>query len=826
VKDERKTKRQLIDELTELRRRVDERRRGPLPAETDKPRTHRKALAAVGIGLDTVSTDYRILSQNSVLVEQFGDLTGELCYKSYVGRDEPCEFCPMKEALASGGVARAEITGADGRTYEIVVAPLVGLDGVIDRVAEVFYDITDRKRAEERIAHLHTVLRAIRNVNEIITTETDRDRRIEKACKTLIQTRAYRTAWMVHLGEDGTLLAGAEAGLGEAFGPLKDALKAGQLPACARRAARGTGVVVVDDRSSTCADCPLCEQGHDAAAMTVRLKYGGKLRGILCVSCPLDAAEDEEEQRLLKEAASDVALALHNMEAQEERKGTEKRRRLLSAVVEQTTEGVAVAGLDGNLIFANQAWAEMHGYESGDELVGRNLSVFYSEEQLANEVRPFNRKVMQDGRHTGEVGHIRTDGTTFPLLMVTTLVRDGQGDPIAFADTATDVTELKCLEQQLCEAARMESVGRLAGGVAHDFNNLLTGIMGYAQILSAQFEEGTPARRDLGEIRKLGERAATLTRQLLAFSRRQIFESVVLNINDLVENVSKMLARLISEDINLHFIPADDLGNVRADPAQIEQVLMNFAINARDAMPEGGKLTIETGNVVLDQEYADRHVGVTPGAHVMLAVSDTGVGMDAETREHIFEPFFTTKEAGKGTGLGLATVYGIVKQHDGNIWVYSEPGKGTTFKVYLPLVEAEVEASAAKEPEGTPAVGTETILLVEDEESLLKLAERILAERGYTVLTAASPSKAREIFKRHGDRIDLLVTDVVLPECNGRQLYEELVAQHPSLKVLYASGYTANAIAHRGVLAANTAFLQKPFTPDGLAGKVREVLDS
>ena len=389
-----------------------------------------------------------------------------------------------------------------------------------------------------------------------------------------------------------------------------------------------------------------------------------------------------------------------------------------------------------------------------------------------------------------------------------------------------DVTQRRVLEVQLRLSQRMEAVGRLAGGIAHDFNNLLTGIIGYAQLLLGQVEEDSPAGRDLAQVRELADRAATLTRQLLAFSRRQILEPIVLNINTLVENITRMLQRIIGEDIDLQLAVAPDLGNVRADPAQVEQVLMNLAVNARDAMPNGGKLTIETANVVLDQEYANGHIAVTPGPHVMLAVSDTGHGMDEETQQHVFEPFFTTKEAGEGTGLGLATVYGIVKQHGGNIWVYSEPGEGTTFKVYLPRVEEEAEALPSGGPEGNPARGTETILVVEDERMVRDLVKRVLEGRGYTVLTAASPGEAEQVLDCHREEIALLLTDVVLPERSGRELYETLAESRPSLKVLYISGYTGNAISHRGVLEAGTAFLQKPFTPDALAGKVREVLDA
>ena len=405
-------------------------------------------------------------------------------------------------------------------------------------------------------------------------------------------------------------------------------------------------------------------------------------------------------------------------------------------------------------------------------------------------------------------------------------IRDDAGRLTHYAGVAQDITERRRLEGQFRQAQKMEAVGRLAGGVAHDFNNLLTIINGYSELALERLHPDDPLRSSIEEITKAGGQAASLTRQLLAFSRQQVLAPRVLDLNALVADVEKMLRRLIGEDIDLVMVPGAELGRVKADPGQIEQILVNLAVNARDAMPEGGKLVIETANVEIDDAYARSHPVVTPGRYVMLAMSDTGTGMDAATQAHIFEPFFTTKEHGKGTGLGLSTVYGIVKQSGGFVWVYSEPGLGSTFKIYLPLVEDAAESVPGPEARELPFGGSETILLVEDEEAVRTLASRILQERGYRVLESASPDDALQIAEHHQEPIALLLTDVVLPKMSGRKIAEHLTLLRPSMKVLYMSGYTDDAIVRSGVLEANTAFLQKPFTPSGLARKVREVLDA
>jgi signal transduction histidine kinase/ActR/RegA family two-component response regulator len=417
-------------------------------------------------------------------------------------------------------------------------------------------------------------------------------------------------------------------------------------------------------------------------------------------------------------------------------------------------------------------------------------------------------------KKSGEIVQVELTKHTFML-----------GDRPCRLVVGRDVTERLRLEEQLRQSQKMEAIGRLAGGVAHDFNNVLSVILSYGDMLLADMKPGDPMHDDILEIRKAGKRAADLTRQLLMFSRQQVLEPKVLDMNEVLTSMNKMLQRILGADVDLVSLPAQSLGTVRADPSSVEQVIMNLVVNARDAMPTGGQLTMETGNVVLDEAYAKAHIDVKPGPHVMLAVTDTGTGIDSVTLSRIFEPFFTTKEKGKGTGLGLSTVFGIVQQSGGSVWVYSEMGKGTTFKVYLPRVDAAVETVRATDAPATLR-GSETILLVEDDDQVRAVARGILLKNGYHVIEARNAGEALLHSEKHPGTIHLLLSDVVMPQMSGPELAKRLATARPDMRVLCMSGYTDDSIVRHGVLEAHIAFLQKPITPDMLTTKVREVLRS
>jgi len=693
-----------------------------------------------------------------------------------------------------------------------------------------------KHRTEQHLQHLNQVLRAVRDVNQLITREHNPQQLLDDACKILVRARGYRLVWIGR--REGryvemVAVAGADQALLDAiattgFEPMRNLP---YLVACYQNQTMVSQNLLTDEVYAPWREWAERFRIFSLAALPVR--HGEQQFGGLCVLSDRTDMFDAEELDLLLELAGDIAFGLKTLadEAQRRQMETaltesEERYRLL---LEHAPVGIAVHTA-GRVVFANPAGSKILGANSPAEIIGRLISdIIHPDNWVAAQDRIRRLLAGELDLYPVEDVYLRLDGTPV-TVEVMSVPFTYQGQP-AVQVIVLDITARKQaeetqakLEGQLRQAQKMESIGRLAGGVAHDFNNLLTVIQGYSDLIQFKMPADNPVRKELEQIQAASRRASALTRQLLAFSRKQILEPTLLNLNELVTNLHKMLGRLIGEDIQITTVLQPGVWSIMADAGQIEQVIMNLVVNARDAMPTGGQLTIETCNVNLDDDYASIYLEAPRGPCVLLAVTDTGHGMDKATQARIFEPFFTTKDPGKGTGLGLATVYGIVKQSDGYITVYSEVGRGTTFKIYLP---------AQNLPTAPPVVhvryqvrrGSETILLVEDEELVRTLVQTALQDEGYTILKAGHGAEALSLCAEYPGVIDLLLTDVVMPQMSGRELAERLKTLYPALKILFISGYTDDAVVRHGLLAAEVEFLSKPFEMNKLAAKVREILD-
>jgi two-component system, cell cycle sensor histidine kinase and response regulator CckA len=703
------------------------------------------------------------------------------------GKHDSAFYDALWQTILSGQVWRGDLTNRrkDGSLYieEMTITPVMDEAGEIINFIAIKQDITERKRTEEAL------------------------RESERHYRFLFESNPH-PMWTYDLETLG-FLAVNESAL-QHYGYSREDFLAMTIKDI--RPPEDIPVLIINLSQVT--------SGLDRAGIWRHRKKNGEIIDVEITSHTLTFAGRRAEVVL----ANDVT----------ERKRAEEQLRhqlnYTAAITKSLGEGVYALDRRGRVTFMNPAAEAALGYSQA-ELSGQPMHEAIHFQYADGTPRPPDECPLVGALESGEIVEVeddvftRKDGSLFHVSYTSSpIITAGQvvGDVLAFRD----ISERRTLEEQLRQSQKMEAIGQLAGGIAHDFNNLLTAIIGYSDLSLMPLKAGDPLRHYVGEIKKAGERAAELTRQLLAFSRKQVLQPKVLDLNTVVADLEKMLQRLIGEDIKLRTVLDPELGNIKADPGQIEQVIMNLAVNARDAMPTGGKLTIETSNVYFDEEYSTLHIGVTPGAYIMLAVSDTGTGMDAATQARIFEPFFTTKEVGKGTGLGLSTVYGIVKQSGGNIWVYSEPGWGTTFKVYLTRVGEDAQRYKQNGAPEKVFRGTETILLAEDEDVVRKLARQVLEMYGYRVLEANNGGGALLICERYEEPIDLLITDVVMPEMSGRTLSDRLSQIRPEMRVLYMSGYTDNAIIHKGVLDEAANFIQKPFAPDVLARKIREVLDA
>jgi PAS domain S-box-containing protein len=781
------------------------------------------------------------------LGKPFNEIINRSCWEITLGTKTPIEnypFLRMKETL------HRETTTLpfNDRWFNVSVDPILDEAGSLIGAVSIMSDITERKRAEEALkkseeeakslsqenaimAEIGRIISSTLNIEEVYERFAEEVKKLIPFDRIVINNIDIEKGTVVNAYMAGKGLADRK--VGEIY-PLKGSGNAEMV------GIKSTLLIQTEDFNEYKDRFPMLLSTFQAgfrSIMNVPFFSKGQIIGGLLLRSLKPYAYTDKDVKLAERVADQIAGAIANAQlfieqnrAEEALRQSEDKYR---TILENIEDGYLEVDLAGNFTFVNNAECRNLGYTS-EELIGMSYRQ-YTDETTAKKLYQTFNQVYTTGEPAKvvDVEVIRKDGTKAFNEISASLIRDSEGKPIGFRGVSRDVTERKraeeerlALQEQLRQSQKMEAIGKLAGGVAHDFNNLLTVIHGYSELILNSLDQDSRLRQDVQEIMNASERASSLTRQLLAFSRKQVLQPKVLDLNAHVSNMDKMLHRMIGEDIELVTLLAKDLGRIKADPGQIEQVILNLAVNAKDAMLKGGKLTIETANVKLDESYALSHMGVTPGHYVMLSVSDTGVGMTPEIRERIFEPFFTTKEKGKGTGLGLSTVYGIIQQSGGNVWVYSESGVGTTFKIYLPTIEEDTNLLRLTALSTKPKQGFETILLVEDEEMVRKFACTVLQKYGYTVLEAPNGEEALRIVQgQNGNPIHLMVTDVVMPGMSGRELVDRLMSLWPGMKVLYMSGYTDNAIVHHGVLDPGIAYIQKPFAPDALASKVREIID-
>jgi PAS domain S-box-containing protein len=699
-------------------------------------------------------------------------------------------FLLVLEVIAAGEktfVTEKEHLTLDGEPLKVQLYWKVakGHEDTYSRILVSIIDVTDQKRAEERMRQSENYYRAI------------------------FETSG--SAMFIH--EEDTTISHVNSNFEKLLGYSKQEVEGKKS---------WTEFVHADDVSWMKENHYLLRRDPRAAFRSYEFRFfvrNGELRhGILTVDIIHDTSQS---------VVSLIDITERKRAEDALKESEEKYRDLFQSSI----DGIAKSDLGGKIVDCNKAYLEMTGHSEEEikSLTYRDLTP----ERWANVDREHLDQCLNRGYSDPyEKERIRKDGTVFPISIMIWLRRDSEGNLLGFWGIVRDITERKQAEEereklqaQLTQAQKLESVGRLAGGVAHDINNMLSVILGNTELGLQEVDSTQSLHGHLQEIQKAAQRSTDVVRQMLAFARKQTIAPEVLDLNETVEEMLKMLRRLIGEDIDLSWQPGHDIWPVKMDPAQIDQILANLSVNTRDAINGVGKLTIETGKVSFDETHCARHPYLVPGDFVLLAISDDGCGMDKETLDNIFEPFFTTKEVGQGTGLGLATVYGIVKQNNGFINVYSEPNQGTTFRIYLPRHRTGDDPVRAETSDDREVHGDETILLVEDETTILKMARMMLERLGYTVLTALTPGEAMEVAKEHGNEIHLLMTDVVMPEINGRELAEKLLSLYPNLKWLFMSGYTENAIAHHGVLDEGVHFIQKPFSMQKLSAKIRKVMD-
>ena len=770
-------------------------------------------------GLSIADTNHIVLWANETFVRMFGyeaaEVMGQSLESLVVPPDRLAESRWVTEALAKGERITLETQRRkkDGSLLEVSVscAPLVR-NGKMAGFYAGYHDISDRKRVETLSSALYRVAEKSSSAHDL--------QQFFSAVHGIVDELMYAKNFYIALYDPATELLSFPYFVDEHDSPPPP-----------KKLGRGLTEFLLRTGESLLATPEVLQAMEDRGEVArngsrsldwlgVPLKVGNHTFGALVVQTySKNIRYGQQDKEILTFVARQLASAVEIKRNEQALRRSEARYRSL---VQSSVYGIYRSSLEGRFLDVNPALITMLGYSSAEEvlLLDPEKDVFEQPEEQARLIEEFRHAGRMDGF---EVKWKRKDGRPITVRISGRAVSSADEPADVLEAIAEDVTERRVLEDQFRQAQKMEAVGRLAGGVAHDFNNLLMVISGYTEVILTKLEPNHPLQEKARSIQQAADRATTLTRQLLAFSRKQLLELKVVDVNAIVEDMERLLRPLIGETVELATNLTPEAGHIRADAGQLEQVLMNLVVNAKDAMPSGGKLTIQTQNVVVDENHHRGQTFVRPGQYVTLSVSDTGTGMDKETQSRIFEPFFTTKEKGKGTGLGLSTVYGIVKQSGGYVMVQSEKGHGTTFNIYLPRVEASTDIHAApvlRAAEG----GSETVLLVEDEESVRQLVRETLTVKGYRVIEAENGEAGLAAAARHGGKIDLVITDVVMPGMGGREMVKHMTDTRPETKVLYLSGYTEDAILSEGTIESGTAFLQKPFTLQNLSRKVREVL--
>jgi PAS domain S-box-containing protein len=796
------------------------------------------------------NADGVILDVNRHACESLGYTREELIGTRSVGIDASRAH-PSREEIASRFAAGRDVRfdtrlrRKDGSVFPVEVCIFPFRDGSQGLYVVQAHDISERQRTEGTLRRLNRQLNALSSCAQVLMRATNEQDLLDDVCRTICDAAGYRMAWVGYAEHDAARTVRPVAQFGFEDGYL-DSIGISWADTPQGRGPTGvairTGIVQINHDFQ---DNPLMTPWRDEAisrgyraSIALPLKQGDDLLACLAIYAGEPDAFAADEVSLLEELADNLAFGIDVLRMRDERRQAEQALReseeRYRTIFQNMPLGIFRSTVEGRFLELNPAMARMLGYDSPAEAlreitdIGAQVYVHAGDRQAI-----VDRQLGVAGDAMQYLSHYRSrDGRQWVASLYLKTIRDAGGQPMFFDGIVEDITdrmqseeERERLQAQLIQAQKMESIGRLAGGIAHDFNNVLSAIIGYSELALRDASPSGRLYEHLQEIRKAADRSVDLTRQLLAFARKQTVLPRVVDLNETVAGLLQLLRRMIGEGIDLDWQPGAHIWPVKVDPGQIDQILANLCVNARDAIEGMGRIIIETRNVVLDEAYVTAHAGAVPGEYVLLAVRDNGPGMVREALEHAFEPFFTTKDVGKGTGLGLATVYGIVKQNNGYIDLDSESGRGTSVSIYLPRHTGEAAQPEEDVPEQTVAHGDETILLVEDEPVILEIARLILEKCGYRMLTASRPDEALRIVREHGREIQMLITDVIMPGMNGRELADAVLKQHPDMRCLFMSGYSGNAIAQHGMLDADVHFIQKPFSTADLTAKVRSVLD-